>query len=141
MIPTKSCRTPSNISSAWKRILGCPIERTTKHTGFDKMLRVYGGMLPQIIDAGVPECLKLKPFETYVGDDPVINYVGLRADENRTGYISHKPNIKVVYPFQRGWHCLRGLVRILEESGLGCRPTRIGDGPTQDAFSASINKN
>jgi len=25
--------------------------------------------------------LKLKPFEKYVGDDEVINYVGLRADE------------------------------------------------------------
>ena len=30
----------------------------------------------------------------------MINYVGLRADENRGGYISHKPNIKAVYPFQ-----------------------------------------
>ena len=44
--------------------------------------------------------LKLKPFEEFVGEDPVINYVGLRADETRTGYISHKPNITPVYPFR-----------------------------------------
>ena len=46
--------------------------------------------------------LKLRPFEEFVGDDPVINYVGLRADENRGGYISHKPNIKAVLPFPGG---------------------------------------
>ena len=81
--------------------LGAPIERTTKHTSFDKMLRVYGGMLPSNHRRWCTRMLKLKPFEDYVGDDPVVNYVGLRADENRTGYISHKPNITVVYPFPR----------------------------------------
>jgi hypothetical protein len=45
--------------------------------------------------------LKLKPFEAYVGDDPVVSYVGLRADEERVGYISTKENIRAVFPFER----------------------------------------
>jgi hypothetical protein len=66
--------------------------------------------------------LKLKPFEAYVGDGPVINYVGLRADEDRTGYISTKPNITPVYPFQDDGLVRADIIRILEESGLGLPP-------------------
>ena len=102
--------------------LGAPIERTTKHTSFDKLLRVYGGMLPSNHRRWCTRMLKLKPFEDYVGDTPVINYVGLRADEDRTGYISHKPNIKVVYPFQEDGIIYEDVIRILEESGLGMPP-------------------
>ena len=102
--------------------LGVPIERTTEHTSFDKMLRVYGGMLPSNHRRWCTRMLKLKPFEDYVGDDPVVNYVGLRADEDRTGYISHKPNITVVYPFQDDGIVYEDVIRILEESGLGMPP-------------------
>jgi hypothetical protein len=66
--------------------------------------------------------LKLKPFETYVGDGPVINYVGLRADEHRTGYISTKPNITAVYPFREDGIVRADVIRILEDSGLGLPP-------------------
>ena len=50
--------------------LGAPIERTTKHTSFDKLLRVYGGMLPSNHRRWCTRMLKLKPFEDYVGDTP-----------------------------------------------------------------------
>ena len=33
------------------------------------------------------QALKIKPFEDYVGSDPVLLYVGIRADENRAGYL------------------------------------------------------
>ena len=66
--------------------------------------------------------MKLKPFETYVGNDPCINYIGIRADEKRVGYISHKPNIKPVYPFRDDGIDYNGVVRILEGSGLGMPP-------------------
>jgi hypothetical protein len=66
--------------------------------------------------------LKLKPFEAYVGDDPTINYVGLRADERRTGYISTKPNITAVYPFQEDGLVRADVIRLLEDSGLGLPP-------------------
>ena len=67
--------------------------------------------------------LKLKPFEEYVGDDLVLNYIGLRADEVREGYISHKANIKAVYPFKEDGLVRSDIIRILEEeSGLGLPP-------------------
>jgi hypothetical protein len=60
--------------------------------------------------------LKIKPFEEFVGDDPVISYVGIRADENREGYVSHKLNIKAVFPFAQDGIVREDVFRILEES-------------------------
>ena len=37
--------------------------------------------------------LKIKPFEDFVGNDCAVSYIGIRADENRKGYISTKKNI------------------------------------------------
>ena len=66
------------------------------------------------------ECLKLVPYEEYIGSDEVISYVGIRADEpHRTGYISTKPNIKTVFPFVEGNIRKADVFRILEEAGLG----------------------
>jgi len=103
-------------------ILAKPIVRTTPKDSFDHWLSVYKGMLPSSHRRWCTKMLKLKPFEAYVGDGPVINYVGLRADENRTGYISTKPNIIAVYPFQDDGLVRADIMRILEESGLGLPP-------------------
>jgi hypothetical protein len=54
-----------------------------------------------------------------VGDDPVISYIGIRADEDREGYISTKPNITARYPFMEAGIVKSDVYRILEESGLG----------------------
>jgi hypothetical protein len=43
----------------------------------------------------------LEPFEAFVGNDPVISYVGIRADEDREGYISKKSNIQSIFPFRK----------------------------------------
>jgi 3'-phosphoadenosine 5'-phosphosulfate sulfotransferase (PAPS reductase)/FAD synthetase len=102
--------------------LGKPIHKTSSVDNFDHWLTVYGGMLPSNHRRWCTRKLKLKPFEAYVGDDPVINYVALRADEQRTGYISTKPNIKAVYPFQEDGLVRADIIRILEESGLGLPP-------------------
>src|SRR6266478_744693 len=48
--------------------LGKTIVRTTAHTSFDKLLRVYGGMLPSNHRRWCTNMLKLKPFEEYVGE-------------------------------------------------------------------------
>lgn len=103
-------------------ILGRPITRTSPTDTFDHWLKVYGDMLPSNAKRWCTRRLKLKPFEEYVGDDPVVNYIGLRADERRTGYISTKPNITARYPFQEDGLVRADIIRILEESGLGLPP-------------------
>ena len=104
-------------------ILGKPVVKTSPVDTFDHWLTVFGGMLPSNHRRWCTKMLKLKPFETYVGDGPVINYVGLRADEQkRTGYISTKPNITAVYPFREDGLVRADIIRLLEDSGLGLPP-------------------
>ncbi|WGM45837.1 hypothetical protein KOAAANKH_00701 [Brevundimonas sp. NIBR10] len=102
--------------------LGQRVVRTTTRESFDDVLRTKGGMLPSGKRRWCTELLKLKPFEMYIGDEPCVNYVGIRADEDRVGYISHKPNIKPVFPFRDDGIDYAGVVRILEDAGLGLPP-------------------
>ena len=102
--------------------LGKPVVRLNAEVGFDHWYEMYGGMIPSNHRRWCTRMLKLKPFEQYCGDADVINYVGLRADENRSGYISHKPNIKAVYPFQEAGLILRDIEEILKSSGVGMPP-------------------
>jgi 3'-phosphoadenosine 5'-phosphosulfate sulfotransferase (PAPS reductase)/FAD synthetase len=99
--------------------LGKHIFKSRPDYSFDKWLEVFGGMIPSSHRRWCTRMLKLKPFENYVGDGPVINYVGLRADEEREGFISKKPNITTVYPFREDGLVLADIMEILEESGLG----------------------
>jgi 3'-phosphoadenosine 5'-phosphosulfate sulfotransferase (PAPS reductase)/FAD synthetase len=103
-------------------ILGKPIVKTSPTDTFDHWLAVYGGMLPSNHRRWCTRMLKLKPFEAYVGDGPVVNYVGLRADEKRVGYISTKANITAVSPFRDDGLVRTDIMRILEDSGLGLPP-------------------
>jgi hypothetical protein len=68
---------------------------------FDHFLKMYGGFLPSSQARWCTKKLKLEPFEKYVGDDPVISYVGIRGDEEREGYISTKKNIQSIFPFRK----------------------------------------
>jgi 3'-phosphoadenosine 5'-phosphosulfate sulfotransferase (PAPS reductase)/FAD synthetase len=68
---------------------------------FDHFLKLYGGYLPSSTSRWCTRKLKLDPFEKWVGDDPVISYVGIRGDENREGYISKKTNIQSIFPFRK----------------------------------------
>lgn len=87
--------------------------------GFDHWLQLYGGYLPSPKMRWCTRKLKLKPFEDYVGDDDVVSYVGIRADENREGYVSTKPNIRAVFPFKEDGIEKSDVFRILDESGVG----------------------
>jgi len=81
---------------------------------------LYNGVLPDARTRWCTRMLKLKPYEDFIGDDPVISYVGIRADEpHRKGYISTKPNIKTVFPFVENNIRFEDVKRILKESGLG----------------------
>lgn len=102
--------------------LGKHVHRLNADLGFDHWYDVYGGMIPSNHRRWCTKMLKLRPFEEFVGEDSVINYVGLRADENRSGYISHKPNITPVYPFQDDGLKLADIEEILLTSGVGMPP-------------------
>jgi 3'-phosphoadenosine 5'-phosphosulfate sulfotransferase (PAPS reductase)/FAD synthetase len=102
--------------------LGRKIVRTTFGTTFDHLLRLKGGMLPSNHRRWCTELMKLRPFEQYIGSDCCINYVGIRADEAREGYISHKPNIRAVFPFRKDGIDFAGVQRLLIDSGLGLPP-------------------
>lgn len=101
--------------------LGKPIIRL-KHDGrgFDHWLSVYGGYLPSQRARWCTRHLKLQPFEHFIGDDTIISYVGIRADENnREGYVSAKPNIIAKYPFVEDGIGYEDVIHILMESGIG----------------------
>lgn len=102
--------------------LGKPIIRLNDKAGFEHWLTVFGGYLPNPNMRWCTKLLKLVPFENYVGEGQVISYVGIRADENRSGYISTKPNIKAVFPFKEHGIDYQGVMRILDESGIGMPP-------------------
>ena len=99
--------------------LGQPIVHLNSEFSFDHWLKVYSGFLPSAKMRWCTKSLKIKPFEKYCGDDEVRSYIGLRADENREGYISHKPNIVPLYPFREDGIVKADVFRILEESGVG----------------------
>jgi Phosphoadenosine phosphosulfate reductase family len=102
--------------------LGIKITRLNSEGSFDHWWKVFGGYLPSPQMRWCTKLLKLKPFEEYVGDDPVVSYVGLRADEDRVGYISTKENIRAVFPFKEHGIDYPGVIKLLEESGLGMPP-------------------
>ncbi len=106
--------------------LGKPITRLSptdveqyREGAFRHYLKMYRDFLPSPQARWCTRRLKIEPFEEYVGDDPVYLYVGIRADENREGYISTKPNITPVFPFKEDGIARADVIRILEQSGVG----------------------
>ncbi|HEX8691411.1 MAG TPA: phosphoadenosine phosphosulfate reductase family protein [Longimicrobium sp.] len=99
--------------------LGIKIVRLNAQRGFDYWLDVKGGFLPSPNIRWCTEVLKIEPLEEWIGDDEAISYVGIRADENRAGYISTKPTIRAVYPFKEEGLVKADIFRLLEESGIG----------------------
>lgn len=102
-----------------KARLGIKIVHLSAERGFDHWLNIYGGFLPSPQVRWCTRQLKLKPLEKFIGDDEAISYIGIRADEDRDGYIAKKPNIRPVYPFKELGLNKTDIFRILEESGVG----------------------
>jgi 3'-phosphoadenosine 5'-phosphosulfate sulfotransferase (PAPS reductase)/FAD synthetase len=101
-------------------ILGKPIARLNSDRGFDHYFEVFRGMLPSPQMRWCTREMKIKPLEDWLGDDPAVSYVAIRADEkNRKGYVSTKPNISAVFPFIEDDIDHAGVLRILDEAGVG----------------------
>lgn len=101
-------------------ILGKPIARLNTRRGFDHWFEVFRGTLPSPQMRWCTRNMKIKPIEAWIGDDPAISYVAIRADEsNRKGYISTKPNIQTRFPFVEDRVDHEGVMRILADAGIG----------------------
>jgi 3'-phosphoadenosine 5'-phosphosulfate sulfotransferase (PAPS reductase)/FAD synthetase len=99
--------------------LGINITYLESERGFDHWLEVYGGLLPSPKMRWCTVQMKIKPLERWVGDDKALSYIGIRADEDRDGYISTKPNIQPVFPFKERGLVKEDILRLLDESGIG----------------------
>lgn len=96
--------------------LGKEIKRLSSGRDFEHWLKVHSDYLPSPRQRWCTRVMKIKPFEEYVGDDNVISYIGIRADENREGYISHKDTIQAVFPFIEDGLVRDDVFEILENS-------------------------
>lgn len=96
-----------------------PIIKLNAQRGFDHWLDMYGGMLPSARVRWCTRKLKIEPFEAYVGEQTVWSYIGIRADEDRSGYVSTKPNIHPVFPFKECGITIADVEQLLASSGLG----------------------
>lgn len=75
--------------------------KTADHDNpFDFYHQLFGGYLPSSNARWCTQKLKIEPFENYIGETPVISYVGIRGDEEREGYISTKPHVQSIFPFR-----------------------------------------
>lgn len=126
-----------------ENILNSPIARVSAmemldvqdkpgRTPFDVALyEHFAGFLPSPRARWCTRFMKIAPFERFVGTDRAYSYIGIRADEKRTGYlgnggaggkpvvISERSNISPVYPYRDDAVDLPEVERILESAGLG----------------------
>lgn len=99
--------------------LGQNIIRLNSEKNFDYLLKQHSNYLPSPRVRWCTQEMKIKSYERFIGDSPVESYIGIRADEHREGYISKKDTIIPRYPFKEEGIDLKGVNKILEESGIG----------------------
>jgi 3'-phosphoadenosine 5'-phosphosulfate sulfotransferase (PAPS reductase)/FAD synthetase len=99
--------------------LGKPIARLGLERPFDHFLQQHNGFLPSPNTRWCTREMKIRPFEQWVGDDEVVTYVAIRADEDRDGYKATKPNIVPRFPFKEDGLIRSDIDRILKQSGVG----------------------
>lgn len=99
--------------------LGKPIIRLGLERPFDHLLQQHNGYLPSPNTRWCTREMKIRPFEQWVGNDDVVTYVAIRADEDRDGYKATKPNIVARFPFKEDGLTRNDIDRILKQSGVG----------------------
>lgn len=96
--------------------LGKKVERLSNERPFEHWLKIHNDYLPSPRQRWCTRMMKIKPFEEFVGNDPVVTYIGIRADENREGYVSQKDTIQAVFPFIENGLVRDDVFRILDDS-------------------------
>lgn len=139
-----------------KKIIHLEAAPNSPEKSFDHFVKIYGGYLPSSSARWCTKKLKLEPFEQFVGDDPVVSYVGIRGDEDREGYISRKPNIQSIFPFRRNiWSedviqkalqadalpRLRSLYEKMSEPGQHARLLSLAETPLSRSFTQTQKLN
>lgn len=99
--------------------LGKPIARLGLERPFDHFLQQHNGFLPSPNTRWCTREMKIRPFEQWVGDDEVVTYVAIRADEDRDGYKATKTNIVPRFPFKEDGLIRSDIDRLLKQSGVG----------------------
>lgn len=94
-------RLESRMGRTIKKLDAVDLTNVKDNSPFDHFLSMYGGYLPSSTSRWCTKKLKLEPFESYIGDEPTISYVGIRGDEDRDGYISKKQSVQSIFPFRK----------------------------------------
>lgn len=103
------------------------VKKKAGRNPFDVILNeYYGGFLPNAQARWCTRMLKIRPFECHIGSDSAYSYIGIRADEDREGYVgkkppklSEQPNITPVYPLKDDGLSFEDVKSLLETVGLG----------------------
>jgi len=103
------------------RIVRLPrdLEEYSEDYDFDFWLEMFRNFLPNANSRWCTKNLKLQPFKKYIGEGDVVNYVGIRADEQRLGYITKQSNVSTVFPFVEDGIDKNGVIDILNNANLG----------------------
>ena len=123
-----------------KKITRLQAAEGSHESPFDHFLKMYGGYLPSSNSRWCTKVLKLGPFERFVGDDPVISYVGIRGDEDREGYISRKPNVQSIFPFRKNIWSADVVAKVLPNSNLTSLISIFSEFP-KTAYSEKMAEN
>ena len=109
-----------NYLSQLEKYLGKPIARLNPDRDFEFWLEYNGNFLPSARQRWCTVLLKLKPLEKFVGESKAVSYVGIRCDEQeRKGYMAPNGNIQSEFPFIDAGIDKKGVLKILEDSGVG----------------------
>ena len=108
-----------------EKYLERPIERLTPFSSredvntspFDHFLWAeHRGLLPSRRQRWCTYKMKIKPMNSFVGQSPAINYVGIRSDESFRSRLSSLPNVTAVYPFVLDGIVRDDVITLLEET-------------------------
>lgn len=102
-----------------ERALGITVKKIYPKKSFSDLLKQYNGFLPSPTERWCTRNLKLEALIDYVKEGTIYNYIGIRADENRTGLVPHRENFYTVTPFVEDGITLNDVKRILHENGVG----------------------